>query len=1170
MRGKIRLSSILKIVIHDVSVAIFVCMGIAVLLMLVLPQPVFAEGTFISAPNRVDMVYDDARDTLYITSGGNVLRYQVSSNSFLTPFELGGSLSGIDLSPDGNTLAVADRGGSWIYLIDLVTGQSKQALFSPASGEGGTFTVAFGNDGAILTTSTYKGSGWVPLRRYVPATGQATVLASICQNTMLCPSADRSVIGFAESNISDGRFGRYRVADGNLLRRDGYTYGTSYFNYEMGVHRNGLQYAIPTAGGTFIYSTDLIHYATVGSYPGQGPMGVTYHPTADIVFFAWADTTKVYVYDSTKLISPIDEYDFENTFDWPGNHAFVEGRLKMSGDGSLLFATVEGGVRYVSTLPDTTAPTVISTYPADLTNNVPISASITATFSESMDPSTIDETTFSVKDGSGDPISGSVTYDHETRTATFDPPSNLAHSTAYTAEISTGVQDSAANNMEAAKVWSFTARPVDSVAPTAPHNLLASSVSSSRINLVWDGSSDSGGAGLAGYKIERAWDNSGAPGSFEEIASSASESYSDTGLNSDTKYWYRIRAYDNDGNHSDYSNLASTTTLFSPFAPALSSISPNKQVNDTTILVTITGFNFIPTPIVKIGTTVAEDVAFIDSNRLKATIPAYSINIGTHDVTVINPGGESAALPNAFTVVLHAPWKIQNLTAIDPGVGGTLDLSWGVDGVATWYNVYRSTSPGQETYLTTTSKATYRDTSLVNGQRYYYKISGINSGGEGPLSSEVSAMPTGPSEPDPDLKILQDSAWYFAEGYTGPGFQEWLCLQNPNDYPVGVTIQYQYRGGGNTTQHLIIGARTRETVDVNAVVGSNKEVSAVVTSDDFIIAERPMYFSFNGLSGGHNAVGAEGPSTIWYFAEGYTGAGFQEWLTLLNPNSSPANVTVTYAFRDGGTQVQTTYVGANTRETVDVKGAVGPNKEVSMKVEADQPIVAERPMYFSFNGRDGGHNVVGATSASTTWYFAEGYTGDGFQEYLTLQNPNAAPANVTIEYGRRGGGGRTQNLTVGANTRETVDVNAVVGSGKEVSVKMSSDQPIIAERPMYFDLFGATGGHDVVGATNPYSIWYFAEGYTGPGFRQWFCLQNPNSTPANVAIVYLSRNGWIDIQNVTIGANTRETIDAREFVGCNEEISAIVMSDEDKPIIAERPMYFNFNGIKGGHDVVGY
>jgi hypothetical protein len=41
-----------------------------------------AAGTFISAPARVDIVYDAARDTLYITSGSSVLRYHLGSDTY--------------------------------------------------------------------------------------------------------------------------------------------------------------------------------------------------------------------------------------------------------------------------------------------------------------------------------------------------------------------------------------------------------------------------------------------------------------------------------------------------------------------------------------------------------------------------------------------------------------------------------------------------------------------------------------------------------------------------------------------------------------------------------------------------------------------------------------------------------------------------------------------------------------------------------------------------------------------------------------------------------------------------------------------------------------------------------------------------------------------------------
>ena len=339
-----------------------------------------ASGSFVPAAGRVDMVYDSARDTLYITSGGSVLRYQLTTATFLAPFTLGGNLGGLDLSPDGNKLAVADRQRTAtdvrIHLVDLPTGQSQMVSFPRGFGEGGTFTVAFANDGRLLITSTYEGSGWVQLRRYDPATGTSSVVASsVRHNTMLAASGDGSVVGFAESDTSDGPFGRYRTMDANLLRKSGYTDGTGWYNFEMGVNRNGTQYAIPTYGGTFIYDVNLIRIASVVPNAGSQPIGVVYHPVEPLVYFAWAGTTQVRAHD-TATFAQTAAYDFEHNFAWPGNFAFREGRLRISRDGSLLFATVNGGVRVVRLYDSLAASPLSVTTDEDTPASVTLSGSV--------------------------------------------------------------------------------------------------------------------------------------------------------------------------------------------------------------------------------------------------------------------------------------------------------------------------------------------------------------------------------------------------------------------------------------------------------------------------------------------------------------------------------------------------------------------------------------------------------------------------------------------------------------------------------------------------------------------------------------------------------------------------------------------------------------------------
>ena len=113
---------------------------------------------------------------------------------------------------------------------------------------------------------------------------------------------------------------------------------------------------------------------------------------------------------------------------------------------------------------DTTAPTVISTDPANNATGVPLNQIITATFSEAMDPLTITTATFTLQQGTT-PISGTVTY--AGTSGTFTLASALAYSTTYTATITTGAEDLAGNALASNYVWSFTTRAApDLTAPT--------------------------------------------------------------------------------------------------------------------------------------------------------------------------------------------------------------------------------------------------------------------------------------------------------------------------------------------------------------------------------------------------------------------------------------------------------------------------------------------------------------------------------------------------------------------------------------------------------------------------------------------------------------------------------------------------------------------------------
>ncbi len=328
--------------------------------------------------------------------------------------------------------------------------------------------------------------------------------------------------------------------------------------------------------------------------------------------------------------------------------------------------------------------------------------------------------------------------------------------------------------------------------------------------------------------------------------------------------------------------------------------------------------------------------------------------------------------------------------------------------------------------------------------------------------------------------------WYFAEGCTRAGFEEWITIANAGDAAGDVTLTYMMEGGARRVQKVNAAAGSRTTVNVTAFVGEGHDISTHVSSTVPVVAERPMYFDYHGAwDGGHDVLGAAAPAETWYFGEGTTrqnpdDGSYEEWLCLQNPSRGEAHTRIDFLL-DGGGAIRREYALAPmSRTTVDVMREVGPNRDVSVVVASDVPIVAERPMYFATRqGWDGGDVALGSTELSATRHFAEGCTRAGFQTWLSIGNPQAEEATVTITYYLASGAARTRRLTVPASGRSTVDVNLDVGPEQDVSCKVTSSAPVMVERPMYFDYHASRpGGHDGTGAAAPAVEWYFAEGCT--------------------------------------------------------------------------------------------
>ncbi|MEJ2249508.1 MAG: fibronectin type III domain-containing protein [Candidatus Lokiarchaeota archaeon] len=165
-----------------------------------------------------------------------------------------------------------------------------------------------------------------------------------------------------------------------------------------------------------------------------------------------------------------------------------------------------------------------------------------------------------------------------------------------------------------------------------------------------------------------------------------------------------------------------------------------------------------------------------------------------------------------------------NPTAISGS--GQVSLSWSAPSdnggsPITYYNIYRCTSSGSETFLTSVNATStqYIDTEVTDGLTYYYNVSAINLAGEGPQSNEVNAIPTGVPSIPLNLQITPGNnkitlAWHIPSnngGLTITGYNIYRGTSSGTEVILttvnGSTLTYMDTGlTANTTYYYQISA----------------------------------------------------------------------------------------------------------------------------------------------------------------------------------------------------------------------------------------------------------------------------------------------------------------------------------------------------------------------------
>jgi len=293
-----------------------------------------------------------------------------------------------------------------------------------------------------------------------------------------------------------------------------------------------------------------------------------------------------------------------------------------------------------------------------------------------------------------------------------------------------------------------TGAPSIAMAPNVPLNLQASPLGE-QINVSWDVSVE-GTSGISGYTVFVSTDPN-VQGTPYNVGNQLS--YSFTGASSGQTYYFRVQALSSDGDSgvssaissafSLPSEVSSISTSFSGSNIALSWATPSAGTS------AITGYKIYR------GTSSGSQSLYTAvGNQNGYTVPSSTIGVTYYfKVSAVTDAGEGllSSVVSKQLVLSKAP---SSRTATASGT--TINYSWSGTNAGshaiTGYKLYKSTSSGVYTYLTTVSTSStsgsYAYTGLSAGNTYYIAVQPVTALGDGSktgLQAKTMAVTVGGS-----------------------------------------------------------------------------------------------------------------------------------------------------------------------------------------------------------------------------------------------------------------------------------------------------------------------------------------------------------------------------------------------------------------------------------------
>jgi len=223
---------------------------------------------------------------------------------------------------------------------------------------------------------------------------------------------------------------------------------------------------------------------------------------------------------------------------------------------------------------------------------------------------------------------------------------------------------------------------------------------------------------------------SGYPGS--------STSFFNSGLSNFTTYYYYITAVN--VSESNPSNEVSVRPGITPMvAPPLAAVAGDNQVTLTWSAIPVANTYHIW----RSTRPNAEEVYLADASATTSFVDGVANGTTYYYKVAGNNADGQGVLSNEASGTPGSSGPPPSLLAVSPG-NGSATLNWNYNGAAVTFNIYRSTTTGEETLYRTNHAGfftTFFDSGLANGTTYFYKMTAVNSDSEGTQSLEASVTP---------------------------------------------------------------------------------------------------------------------------------------------------------------------------------------------------------------------------------------------------------------------------------------------------------------------------------------------------------------------------------------------------------------------------------------------